>query len=96
MADTQLEQTFEASSQACYDALLDILPGLGYEIIKKRPMAYLLQAKGEVDGAPISINAIGSMFPPTKVTVTCSSDKASDEQKQAVAQAILDELASKL
>lgn len=96
MADTQLEKTFEASSQACYDALLDILPGLGYEIIKKRPMAYLLQAKGEVDGAPVSINAIGSMFPPTKVTVTCSSDKASAEQKQKAAQAILDELASKL
>lgn len=92
MADIQLEQNVEASSQACYDALLDILPSLGYEIIKKRPMAYLLQAKGDLDGAPVSINAIGSMFPPTKVTITCSSDKASEEQLQEAAQAILAEL----
>ncbi len=92
MADIQLEQNVETSSQACYDALLDILPNLGYEIIKKRPMAYLLQAKGDLDGAPVSINAIGSMFPPTKVTITCSSDNASEEQLQGVAQAILTEL----
>ncbi len=90
------EITLEAPPQACFDALVELLPALGYEVWKTRPMAYLVMARGQVAGSPATVNTVCSMFAPARVTVTCESSQASGEQLQAAASAILDGLAQRL
>jgi hypothetical protein len=94
MPSVQKERTVEQSPQACFDALQALLPDLGYEIWKTRPMAYLTQARGSIDGAPLTLNIIASMFAPTRVTVTAASDDLPEDALNTAAETILQRLAT--
>lgn len=94
MPTVQKERTVEQPPQVCFDALQTLLPDLGYEIWKTRPMAYLTQARGSIDGVPLSLNIIASMFAPTRVTVTAASDTLPEETLAAAAEDILQRLST--
>ncbi len=95
MAAETVERTVAGAPGACYEALSAALPELGYTIWKTRPIAYLVQARGQVGGHEAMINAVCSLFAPTKITVTCEGDGAA-EALHAAAEAIAARAAEKL
>ncbi|HEC22966.1 MAG TPA: hypothetical protein ENI95_08625 [Chloroflexi bacterium] len=92
MPSEMLTQSIPTSAKECYDALLEVLPDLGYEIWKTRPIAWLVIARGEIEGSPLTINAMCSMSTPTTLSLTLSSDGVSSEQLQKAGNAILEKL----
>jgi hypothetical protein len=92
MPSVKKEATVDSSAQAAFDTVQQVLPGLGYEIWKTRPMAYLTQARGTHDGAPLTLNIMASMMPPTRITITAASDDLDEDALAAAAEAILQRL----
>lgn len=92
MPSVKKEVTVDFSAQDAFDAVQRVLPGLGYEIWKTRPMAYLTQARGTQDGASLTVNIMASMMPPTRITITAASDDLDENALAAAADAILQRL----
>ncbi|MBI9045088.1 MAG: hypothetical protein JEZ06_11410 [Anaerolineaceae bacterium] len=93
MANLELERKYEASNpDALYKQAKILLPELGFEFIKKRPLGWFLLAENKNE--KVQINMSFRFGNPTPAVISITSDSASEESMQQTADTIFDKLNS--
>jgi hypothetical protein len=101
MALHEKTRAFGKSPAECYQALLALLPQLGYRIVRRRDIAWLILAEkpGEKTtcGTPVTATITCRPVAPTQVTIACEirASNTDDEEKLAV-EDIFDRLSARL
>lgn len=77
------------SADRCYTCAGEAFTGLGFDLLKRRPMAWLLQARRETASGSIQASYVGRPGPTASATITLWSDSASDDALAALMQDLL-------
>ncbi len=67
------------SADAVYQASVPAFEAVGFEVWKKRPLAWLALAKKRVEGVEISANLAARPSSPVSYTLTMTADNLSEE-----------------
>lgn len=85
MALSEQSHPYAKSPTECYQAMLALLPGLGYRIIRKRDLGWLILAEKPADktrrGVALSTTITCRPGPTTLVTIACEM-RANDTQEE--------------
>lgn len=97
MSKFQESRTYAGkTADDCYAAAEKILPEVGFEVWKRRPMAWLLQAKRKQAEGSIDANLVCRLGANTMVILTLSSNTISQEVLKSIAEEIFSMLETQL
>ena len=97
MASLEVQKPFDGKSQSdIFDAGLEVLKEAGCEIIKSRPIAYLIVSKYKEGGRIGDLNLMVHFGMPPQVSITLGGDSFSEKELQAIADRIFKDLETNL
>lgn len=88
----KVERKVEAADKSpseVYQTAIEVFEANGYNVWKKRPIAYLAMVRTTVDGFAIEGNLAAQFTSPTSYILTLSSEKMTDAQLEKVAEAFI-------
>jgi hypothetical protein len=80
----EVSQNFPKPSGDCYQLVLSLLPRQGFEIVRRRDIAWLVQAKKKVQDRWLNLNIQCRPGPQTQVIVSCQDLGDKDREKAVV------------
>jgi hypothetical protein len=79
----------------CYQTVIDMLPQLGFEIIRRREIAWLIQAQKNIHGRGLQLNIQCRPSVPTQVIISCQ-DFGDEAVEKRVAVELREAIAERL
>jgi hypothetical protein len=80
----EVTQTFSKSPGECYQTVVEMLPRQGFEILRRRDIAWLVQARQNVSGRWLQLNIQCRPGAQTQVIVSCQDFGDEHQEKIAV------------
>jgi hypothetical protein len=77
-------QNFSASAEDCYKKVVDLLPRQGFEIVRRREIAWLVQARKNVQGRWLNLNIQCRPGAQTRVIFSCQDFGDEETEKTVV------------
>lgn len=89
MAKVELtgEVTGKSPSEV-YETAVDVFEANGYDVWKKRPIAFLAMVRTSIDGLGVEGNLAARFTSPTSYILTLTSEEMSDDQLEKAAELI--------
>ena len=83
------------SADDVYETFNSVFEEVGFEIWKKRPIAWLCMAKTSIDSKPVDANLVVRPTSPVSLTLIMSSPTATEEDMSALAEILFERFNAK-
>jgi hypothetical protein len=78
------EEVSGKSADFVYESFINIFKDIGFEIWKKRPLAWLFIAKGNIDDYQIDATLVVRATSPVGYTLTLASSDITDDERSVL------------